>query len=160
VGRFTVAGLVAGTDSNDFLRKAECYWRSKNGHMTRSRRAVCTVLQQIAGPIELADLHERAKRLNVPLTHATAYRMISDLLEADLLIEIQRPGSQSAYQLKPDGGAPVCYLICTICHRIALLDLGELLPVSQETVARFGFLPSSRHVRIESRCTSVCRHAS
>ncbi|MGC4015313.1 MAG: transcriptional repressor [Luteolibacter sp.] len=151
---------MAEEDSNDFLRKAESYWRAKNGHMTRSRRVVCTVLQQIAGPIELAELHERAKRLNVPLTHATAYRMISDLLDADLLIEVQRPGSQSAYLLKRGDGIPVCYLICPVCHRITLLEEDVAASMGQAAMIRAGYDPSSCQVRIESRCTGACRQVS
>ena len=115
--------------------------------MTAQRRAVAQAVGEAAGSFTVAELHERARRLEPRLGLATTYRTVELLLESGGLHPLlAEPGTY--VRCRPDHHH---HLVCTSCGGVEETELCAA-PSDAELKRRHGFRPAGHELDIYGTC--------
>ena len=91
--------------------------------MTAKRAAVLQVLQHSQGHLQPDEIFRRAKKLYPGMVLATVYNNLHALCEAGLIRRIRTADGADYYDKTPTQHE---HAICTECHQMLDLDLGDL----------------------------------
>ena len=94
--------------------------------LTRTRRAVLSVLERAKYPLSASDLYERLRKAKISIDLVTVYRTLSVLKELELVsqLELHQEG-QFRYEIR-EGREHHHHIRCRTCGKIADLLLCPL----------------------------------
>lgn len=126
---------------------------------TRGRRAVVEVMAGITSPVSVPELQAMVGPA-IPLS--TLYRIISDLLTANVLIKLEFAEGFARFELDDALSKHHHHLVCTECGTVIDLEFAELETVLDGTNAairkRTGFKVASHRLDFFGVC-GACRRA-
>lgn len=115
---------------------------------TAQRRAVLRAVGEARGSFTVAELHERARRLEPRLGLATTYRTL-ELLRATGGVHPLLGEGRSAYvRCRPEHHH---HLVCTSCGGVEETELCAA-PSASELRRRHGFVPAAHELDIYGTC--------
>ena len=115
---------------------------------TSQRRAVLQAVSEADGSFTIADLHERARKLEPRLGLATTYRTL-ELLRANGTVHPLLGEGRAAYvRCRPEHHH---HLVCTSCGGVEDTDLCAA-PSEAELRRRHGFRPAVHELDIYGTC--------
>jgi Fur family ferric uptake transcriptional regulator len=113
---------------------------------TAQRLAVARAVAETDGAFTVADLHERARRLEPRLGLATTYRTVELLRASGGLHPLGDPGTY--VRCRPEHHH---HLVCTSCGGVEETDLCAA-PSEAELRRRHGFRPTTHELDIYGTC--------
>ena len=128
---------------------------------TRGRRAVVDVMAKSSAPVSVPELHTLVGP-GIPLS--TLYRIISDLLAANVLIKLEFAEGFARFELDDTLSKHHHHLVCTGCGTVIDLELADLETVLDGTTAlirkRTGFRVASHRLDFFGLCNGCARSAA
>jgi Fur family ferric uptake transcriptional regulator len=117
---------------------------------TAQRRAVLRAVTEAAGSFTVAQLHERARKLEPGLGLATTYRTIELLRANGAVHPLLAEGRHAYVRCRPEHHH---HLVCTTCGGV---EETELCPAPSEADLRrtHGFRPTAHELDIYGTCRS------
>jgi Fe2+ or Zn2+ uptake regulation protein len=130
--------------------------RASGRRLTRTRKAVLSVLERAKYPLSPSELYDRLKKAQVPIDLVTVYRTLSVLKELGLVsrCELHHEG-QSRYELR-EGREHHHHIRCETCGKIvdlllcplkklqALIEKETQFVVNEHSLEFSGFCPKCR----------------
>jgi Fur family ferric uptake transcriptional regulator len=116
--------------------------------ITAQRRAVLRAVTEISGSFTVADLHERARRLEPRLGLATTYRTLELLRSSGGVHALLAEGRHAYVSCGTDHHH---HLVCTSCGGVEETELCAA-PSDAELRRRHGFRPEAHELDIYGTC--------
>lgn len=117
---------------------------------TAQRRAVLRSVGEASGSFTVAELHERARRLEPRLGLATTYRTLELLRAAGDVHPLLGEGRNAYVRCRPEHHH---HLVCTSCGGVEETELCAA-PSDSELRRRHGFTPVAHELDIYGTCRS------
>lgn len=117
---------------------------------TAQRRAVLHAVEETRGSFTVAELHERARRLEPRLGLATTYRTLELLRSAGRLHPLLGEGRSAYVRCRPEHHH---HLVCTSCGGVEETELCAA-PSETELRKRHGFTAAAHELDIYGTCRS------
>lgn len=115
---------------------------------TAQRRAVLRAVEEAGGAFTVAELHERARRLEPRLGLATTYRTVELLRASGGVHPLLGEGRHAYVRCRPDHHH---HLVCTSCGAVEETELCAA-PSDAELRRRHGFRPAAHELDIYGTC--------
>ncbi|HUH15824.1 MAG TPA: Fur family transcriptional regulator [Gaiellaceae bacterium] len=115
---------------------------------TAQRRAVLRAVGESAGSFTVAELHERARRLEPRLGLATTYRTVELLRASGGVHPLLGEGRHTYVRCRPDHHH---HLVCTSCGGVEETELCAA-PSDAELHRKHGFHPAVHELDIYGTC--------
>jgi len=115
---------------------------------TAQRRAVLRAVEESRGSFTVAELHERARRLEPRLGLATTYRTVELLRASGGVHPLLGEGRHAYVSCRPEHHH---HLVCTSCGGVEETELCAV-PSEAELRQRHGFRPASHELDIYGTC--------
>lgn len=115
---------------------------------TAQRRAVTRAVGESTGGFTVAELHDRARRLEPGLGLATTYRTVELLRASGAVHPLLGEGRSTYVRCRPDHHH---HLVCTSCGGVEETELCAA-PPDAELQRRHGFRPAAHEVDIYGTC--------
>lgn len=142
---------------DEFIARADGFWRDRGGRMTVVREMICRELGERSSAFTADELWQEVRKKDPGISMASIYRTLTDLVEAGLLREIRGPRDQRSFVKSDSPAATSGHLICKDCHRIVPLDDGCLVLREGAMIRGLGFDTAGMHLQIEAECESLKR---
>ena len=127
---------------------------------TKGRRSVVEVMAKIVAPVSVPELQTLVGP-GIPLS--TLYRVISDLLDANVLIKLEFAEGFARFELDDSLSSHHHHLVCTECGGVMDLELGDLEAVLDKTNGsirkRTGFRVTSHRLDFFGLCAACAKAA-
>lgn len=117
---------------------------------TPQRRAILRLVEEWNGSFTVAELHERARRLEPRLGLATTYRTVELLRRSGLVHPLHADERPAYVRCSPSHHH---HLVCTSCGGVEETELCAAPPES-ELRRRHGFRPTGHELDIYGTCRS------
>lgn len=85
---------------------------------SRQRDAVLAVIDEAAGPLSPAEIHERARRHAPSIGLSTVYRLVRTMAEAGILATVELPGQAARYETARMADQHHHHFHCNACGRV------------------------------------------
>lgn len=115
---------------------------------TAQRQAVLRAVEESAGSFTVAELHERARRLEPKLGLATTYRTVELLRASGGVHPLLAEGRHAYVSCRPEHHH---HLVCTSCGGVEETELCAA-PSEAELRRRHGFRPAGHELDIYGTC--------
>jgi len=115
---------------------------------TSQRRAVLRAVGESAGSFTVAELHERARRLEPRLGLATTYRTVELLRASGGVHPLLGEGRHTYVRCRPEHHH---HLVCTSCGGVEETELCAA-PSDAELQRKHGFRPAAHELDIYGTC--------
>jgi len=115
---------------------------------TAQRRAVLHAVEESVGSFTVAQLHERARRLEPRLGLATTYRTVELLRATGRVHPLLGEGRHAYVSCRPEHHH---HLVCTSCGGVEETELCAA-PSAAELRRRHGFQPAAHELDIYGTC--------
>ncbi len=122
--------------------------------VTPQRLLVLEALAAHGGHVTAEEILRWAEQRYPAINIATVYRTLDVLTSAGVVSQTDLGGGASQFELV--GDAPHHHLVCERCGSVTEIDDGELGPLRESLLQRYGFLALSRHVALFGLCEQ-CR---
>ena len=141
--------------SPDLLEEVDRRLAKAGQRWTKGRQAVIDAMAKISAPVSVPELHSLVGP-RIPLS--TLYRVISDLLAANVLIKLEFAEGFARFELDDGLSKHHHHLVCTECGAVIDLELADLEAVLDGTNAaikkRTGFKVHSHRLDFFGLCTN------
>lgn len=135
------------------MREPERELEQKGIKLTRQRREILSVLQDIPGMCTAEELFKRVQAVNPGVSLSTIYRNLDLLVAEGLVCKVDLGDGYARYEGRRHEGHHH-HLVCTECGRSEHLDCP--LPDISATVADKGFSVTGHRFVVYGRCPD-CR---
>lgn len=144
-------------DHPALLDQFRAHLDKKGLRMTHQREIILETAFETDRHYTAEDLLSMVQQRDPDVSRATVYRTLSLLVECRLLRKLDLSRDQTYYDPNsidhPDHG----HLICLDCGRILEFHSETMEAMQNREAYALGFLPSSRHLRLEARCLQIQR---
>lgn len=135
---------------------------ARAGHRwTKGRRSVVDAMQGITAPLSVPELQAKLGP-DVPLS--SLYRIISDLLDAKVLLRLEFAEGFARFELDEGLADHHHHLVCIECGSVADLEVSDLEEVLEATSKpikrRTGFRVTSHRLDFFGLCASCSKNAT
>ncbi|MFC1623977.1 Fur family transcriptional regulator [Candidatus Omnitrophota bacterium] len=128
----------------DFLKK-------KDLKLTDQRREILKVFLKTDRHLSVEDLYDIVKKKDSSIGHATVFRTLKLLCEADIAKEVDLGDKKIRYEHK-HGHQHHDHLVCVRCGRFIEAVDSKIEELQNRLCKRFGFLPQRHKMEIFGTC--------
>lgn len=107
--------------------------RQRGGRVTKTRRAVLSLLLKSEAPVSAAKILTVLKKQNLEVNRTTIYRELDSLLAQDLIREVKIARHPSLFEL---ANGHYHHLVCTACQKIKTVAMEDALASQEKELAR------------------------
>lgn len=138
------------------LERAEKFWRARRQRPTPVRRIVACKAFLNTSPFDAEGLLALARAEDRAISLASVYRVLADLVAADLLRMLTGgAGERHHYVVADTPASGLSHLVCTDCSEVLSIP-DPCLPLREGALARSqGFTPRAIHLRVEGTCDQL-----
>jgi len=144
-------------DRAALLEQFRAHLDQKGLRMTHQRQNILEAAFETDRHYTAEDLLSMVQQRDPDVSRATVYRTLQLLVECRLLRKLDLSRDQTFYDPNsldhPDHG----HLVCLDCNRILEFHSETMQDLQNREAYALGFLPSSRHLRLEARCLQIQR---
>lgn len=142
-----------------WAEQARARLRERGRRTGAARNAVIDVLSDSDGGLSAAEVAQRARSPRGPVSKASAYRILSDLVALDLVRGVDLGAGQTRWELVHADGHHSHHLVCDDCGRTDRFLDAELERAIHAAEARLGFDSHAHDIVLHGRC-GECRSPS
>jgi Fe2+ or Zn2+ uptake regulation protein len=135
------------------IERAEKFWRGRRQRPTPVRLVVARNAFLNTRPFDAEHLLARARGEDRAISLASVYRVLADLVAADLLRALTGgAGERHHYVVADTPASGLSHLVCADCSEVLSIP-DPCLPLREGALARSqGFTPRVIHLRVEATC--------
>lgn len=128
--------------------------RGSGLRVTQGRIWVLRIFEESACCIPVEHVYKEMLLRGQEIAVPSLYRIIRELVQADILRGTRLHGGKMAFELLGDRSAPASKLVCRGCNRVEVLAEDEVIVKAREMARRHGFHSVEPVVAIYGICAS------
>lgn len=122
----------------------------QGSHLTRQRRLVLEILEQLPGHLDAAMIFQEAKKRNDRISLATVYRSLAYLKAAGLVEE--NPLGEDHRHFEAAQGRHHYHFTCLGCGKVVEFEAAGIPAVTQELSRRENLLVTEAYFNLRGYC--------
>ncbi|RYD20583.1 MAG: transcriptional repressor [Verrucomicrobiaceae bacterium] len=140
--------------TDELVSKARHYWKIKGGRFTPARETVCRIVATKESAFDVEALWDEAQAVDRRISISALYRIVADLLEANLIREIHNSGGRRTFVTTSFASADAAHLRCRNCGKIVPVRDPHLDEVIKAVAGDHGFKTERLFLHVQAECRS------